>query len=158
MHLIHLTYWTSLVAQTMKNPPAMWQTQVQSLGGEDSLEKEMATHSRIFAWEVTWTEESGGLQSMVPQRVRYDWVTELMSMHARARAHTHAHTHTHTHTDTLIYVPHLLYPSLCRWTFRLLPYLGYCKQCCSEHWGACIFLDHVFLWIYALEWDYRVIW
>ena len=37
-----------------------------------------------------------------------------------------------------IYVPHLLYPFLCWWTFRLLPCLGYCKQCCSEHWGACI--------------------
>ena len=65
----------------------------------------MATHSRIFAWEVTWTEESGGLQSMVPQRVRYDWVTELMSMHARACAHTHAHTHTRTR----LYMYHIFF-------------------------------------------------
>ena len=52
-----------------------------------------------------------------------------------------------------IYVPHLLYPFLCWWTFRLLPCLGYYKQCCSEHWGTCIISDHVFLPIYAQEWD-----
>ena len=51
-----------------------------------------------------------------------------------------------------IHVLHLLYPSLCWWTFRLLPCLGYCKQCCNEHWGACTLLDHVFLWIYAQKW------
>ena len=56
-----------------------------------------------------------------------------------------------------VYVPHLLHPFICYWTFRLLPCLGYCKQCCNEHWGACILLDHVFLWIYAQEWDCRVI-
>ena len=54
----------SLVAQSVKNPPAMWETWVQSLGGEDPLEKEMATHSSILAWRIPWTEETGGLQSM----------------------------------------------------------------------------------------------
>ena len=48
--------------------------QVQSLGQEDPLEEEMATHSSIFAWEIPWTEEPGGSQSMGSQRVRYDWV------------------------------------------------------------------------------------
>ena len=47
-----------------------------------------------------------------------------------------------------MYAPHR-YPFLCRWTFRLLPCLGCCKQCCNELWGACILLVHVFLWIYA---------
>ena len=47
--------------------------QVQSLGWEDPLEKEMATHSSILAWRIPWTEEPGRLQSMVSQRVRYDW-------------------------------------------------------------------------------------
>ena len=47
-----------------KNPPAMQATQVRPLGQEDPLEKEMATHSTILAWEIPWTEESGGLQSM----------------------------------------------------------------------------------------------
>ena len=57
---------------TVKNLPAMQEMQVQSLGWEDPLEKEMATHSSIFAWEIPWTEESGGLQSMGLQRVRHD--------------------------------------------------------------------------------------
>ena len=48
----------------VKNLPAVQETQVQSLGREDPLEKEMATHSRILAWKIPWTEEPGGLQSM----------------------------------------------------------------------------------------------
>ena len=51
-----------LVAQTVKNLPAMRETRVQSLGQEDSLEKRMATHSSVLAWEIPWTEEPGGLQ------------------------------------------------------------------------------------------------
>ena len=51
------------MAQTVKNLPAMWETQVQFLGREDLLEKEMATHSSILVWEIPWTEKSGGLQS-----------------------------------------------------------------------------------------------
>ena len=62
----------SLVAQTVKNPPAMWETWVQSLGWEDPLEEGMATHSSILAWRIPWTEEPGGLQSMGPQRVGHD--------------------------------------------------------------------------------------
>ena len=52
--------------------PTMWENQVQSLGREDLLEKEMATHSSILAWRFPWTEQPGGLQSMVSQRVRHD--------------------------------------------------------------------------------------
>ena len=47
----------------VRNPPAMQETQVPSLGGEDPLEKEMATHSSIVAWRISWTEEPGGPQS-----------------------------------------------------------------------------------------------
>ena len=61
----------SLVAQTVKNLPAMQETQVQSLGWKDPLEEGMATHSRILAWEIPWSEEPGGLQSMGSQRVRH---------------------------------------------------------------------------------------
>ena len=61
--------WASLVAQTVKNLPAMQETQIQSLGQEDPVEKEMATHSSILAWIAPWTEEPGGLQSMGLQRV-----------------------------------------------------------------------------------------
>ena len=58
----------SLVAQRLKCLPAMRETWVQSLGQEDPLEKEMATHSSILAWRISWTEEPGGLQSMGLQR------------------------------------------------------------------------------------------
>ena len=64
--------WTSLVAQMVKRVPAMQESWVQSLGREDLLEKEMATHSSILVWEIPWTEEPGRLQSMGSQRVRYD--------------------------------------------------------------------------------------
>ena len=60
---------TSLVAQMLKRLPTMQETQVQSQGWED-LEKEMATHSSILAWKISWTEERGGLQSIGSQRVR----------------------------------------------------------------------------------------
>ena len=63
---------TSLVAQRIKHLPAMQDTQVQSLGWEDPLEKEMATYSSILAWRIPWTEEPGGLQSTGSQRVRHD--------------------------------------------------------------------------------------
>ena len=55
---------TSLVAQTVKRLPAMWETRVRSLGWEDLLEKETATHSSTLAWKIPWTEEPGRLQSM----------------------------------------------------------------------------------------------
>ena len=61
-----------LVAQMVKHLPAMRKTQVQSLGREDPLEKEMAAHSGILAWKIQWTEEHGRLQSMGLQRVRHD--------------------------------------------------------------------------------------
>ena len=67
----HIT-WASLVAQTVKNLPAMRETGVGSLGREDPLEKGMATRSTIVAWRIPWTEELGGLQSMGSQRVRHD--------------------------------------------------------------------------------------
>ena len=60
------------MAQTVKHLPAMQETGVQSLGQEDPLEKEMATHSSILAWKISWTEEPGRLQSMGSQRVRHD--------------------------------------------------------------------------------------
>ena len=63
---------TSLVAQTVKHLPTMWETRVRSLGREDLLEKEMATHSSILAWRIPWTEEPD-----TSQRVRHNWVTSL---------------------------------------------------------------------------------
>ena len=65
------------VAQTVKHLPIMQEIQVQSLGREDFLEKEMAPHSSVFAWKIPWMEESGRLQSMGLQRVGHDWATSL---------------------------------------------------------------------------------
>ena len=56
----------------VKHLPTMWETQVQSLGWEDPLEKGMATHSSLPAWRIPWTEEPGGLQSMESQRVGHE--------------------------------------------------------------------------------------
>ena len=64
--------WASLVAQMVKHLLAMQETWVQSLGWEDPLEKEMATHSSTLAWKIPWTEEPGRLQSMGSQRVGDD--------------------------------------------------------------------------------------
>ena len=60
------------MAQTVKNLPAMWETQVQSLGQGDTLEKEMAMHSSILACKIPWTEEPGGLQAIGLQRARHN--------------------------------------------------------------------------------------
>ena len=64
----------------------MQEMQVWSLGQEDPLEKEMETHSSIFAWKISWTEEPGGLPFMGLQRVGHDWLS----------AHTRTHTQLHT--------------------------------------------------------------
>ena len=56
------------MAHTVKNLPAMWETQVKSLDQEDSIAKGMSTHSSILAWKIPWTEEPGGLQSIGLQR------------------------------------------------------------------------------------------
>ena len=80
------SFWASLVAQMVNNPPAMLETWVQSLSWEDPLEEGMATHSSILAWRIPWTEEPGELQSMGLQRVGHNWVTK----------------HTHTHTFSLL--------------------------------------------------------
>ena len=72
MSLITYHIRDSLVAQSVKNLPAVQETRVRSLDWEDPLEKEMATHSSILAWKISWTEEPGGLQSLGSQRVGHD--------------------------------------------------------------------------------------
>ena len=74
---INFIWYMSLVTQTVKHLPTVWETWVRSLGQEDPLEKEMATHSSTLAWKIPWTEERSMLQSMGSQRVRHDWVTSL---------------------------------------------------------------------------------
>ena len=63
-HQVSTYIWASLVAQSVKTPPAMQETQAGSLGWEDTLKEEIATHSIILIWEISWTEEPRGLQSM----------------------------------------------------------------------------------------------
>ena len=75
----------SLVAQRVKNLPAMQETWVQSLGWEDPLEEEMATHSSILAWRIPWMEEPGGLQSI---RLQESAMTERLSHHHQLSVHT----------------------------------------------------------------------
>ena len=66
-------FWgASLVTQMVKSLPAMQETWLQSLGGEDPLGKKMVTHCSTLAWEIPWTEEPGGLQCMGSQRIRHD--------------------------------------------------------------------------------------
>ena len=72
-------HFVSLVVQKVKNPPAMKETSVGSLGWEDPVEEGTATHSSILAWRIPWTEEPGGLQSLGSQRVQHDWATDHIS-------------------------------------------------------------------------------
>ena len=72
-------YGASWMAQTVKNLPAMQETQVRSLGCEDTLEKGMAIHSNILAWRIPRTEEPGGLQSTGWQRVGHDSATNTFT-------------------------------------------------------------------------------
>ena len=98
LSIMETVLWGFPGGSDIKNLPAIQETQVQSLGQEDLLEKGMATHSSILAWRIPWTEEHHGLQSMGLQRIRHDWLT-----------HTQTHTHTfflslsvsHTHAHTL---------------------------------------------------------
>ena len=70
----YIDYGVSLVVQTVNNLSAMQETSVWSLGWEDSLEKGMATHFSILAWNIPWTKEPGGLQYTGSQRVGHNWV------------------------------------------------------------------------------------
>ena len=75
----YIAYCLASSGSMVKNPPAVWKMQVRSLGQEDPLEKDMATHSSILAWEIPWTGEPGGLQSMgsqesdMTERLNHDW-------------------------------------------------------------------------------------
>ena len=68
----YIVSWAFLMAEMVKNLPAMQETWVQSQAREDPLEKGMAIHSSVLAWGIPWTEEPGGLQSIESQRVRHD--------------------------------------------------------------------------------------
>ena len=92
---IHCIYKASLVAQRLKRLPGMWETWIWSLDREDTLEKEMVTHSSTLAWRIPWREEPGRLQSMGPHRVGHDWATSLILI-----VYTNTLTHIYSFTDT----------------------------------------------------------
>ena len=73
-------YWSSLLAQIVKNMPVMQETWIWSLGQEDPLKKGMAAHSSILAWRVSWTEEPGRLQSVESQRIGHNWATNTSTI------------------------------------------------------------------------------
>ena len=75
----------------VKRLSAMWENQVWSLGQEDPLEKEMATHSSTLAWKIPWIEEPGRLQSMGSKRVRHDWATSLYSLWSQDTCRVNLH-------------------------------------------------------------------
>ena len=100
---IHIHIWAFLVTQMVKNPPAMQETQVWSLGQEDPLEKGIFTHPSILAWRIPRTEEPGRLQSIGLQRFGYDCTTNIFTF-IYIYIHTHIYEHTHIYTHTHIYV------------------------------------------------------
>ena len=108
------TWRVSLVAQMIKNLTTMQETQVWSLGGEDPLEKEMATHSSILAWEIPWTGEPGGLQSLGSQKVGHYWVTNI-------------HTWELERTKTGLY--HLLANAIFTLSFKIKLTLLFVSEC-----------------------------
>ena len=101
----------------VKNPPAMQETWVQFMGQEDPLEKRMAIHSRILAWEIPWTEEPGGLQSIGLQRVGHDLATKsqlhtYLHLQPEAVGHQpsiHSSTHFHYQLSLLTHIAILFY-------------------------------------------------
>ena len=88
-----LNFWrvvkaTTLVVQLVNNLSTMWESRVRSLGQEDPLEKEMATHSSVLAWRIPWTEAPGQLQSMRLQRVRHNWLTNTFTFSSKQQTKT----------------------------------------------------------------------
>ena len=92
MILLHSRTKTSMVAQTIKRLPTMREPWVQSLGQEDLLEKEMATHSSVLAWKIPWTEEPGTLQSMGPKE--WEDTAERLHFHFQNQNHLKCPLHT----------------------------------------------------------------
>ena len=85
--------WASLIAQSVNNLPAVQEIRVWSLGQEDPLEKEMATHSSVLAWKIPWIEKPGGLQSMGSQRVRHDWAPNTYLLNPWKESHDQPRQH-----------------------------------------------------------------
>ena len=120
-------YRASLVAQMVKILPVMQETQVRSLGREDSLEKGMAIHSSILAWRIPWTQDPGGLQSMGSQIVRHNRLTNtythnILSQFSVWSLYSSLHPkHSPASHWHLINTVFLTPPSAQEWTYRRQP-------------------------------------
>ena len=139
---------TSLVAQTLKRLPTMQETWLQSLGQEDLLEKEMATHTSILAWKIPWMVEPGRLQSMGSQRVGQYWATLT---HSLCRFLGSSLTfYFYFLALSFLSQPFLIGESSCMWILA---------NCCSSElasfiWGHLLLLHHqgrVSLW-FRIRW------
>ena len=135
----------SLVAQTVKHLPTMQETRVRFLGWEDSLEKEMATHSNIPAWKIPWTEDPGGLQSM---GVKKSWTR--LSTHTNVLTKIIKELSTHTH-NTLISFPERSLQNLLS-SPKLLSFKGTFQGKCLKFMLsiAVIFLQEFQVWYHIL--------
>ena len=142
-----LQHRSSLVAQTVQNLPAMWETWVQSLGREDPLEKGMATHSSILAWRIPWTEEPGGPHPW--GRKGQDW-SEWARMHAGTRLAVSLRRAVHSVTH---HIPPQLSPRLSSSPVKMLRsvslalhFLLKISLICKLTWNLCTFLLLIFSW------------
>ena len=100
-------FWASLVAQMVKHLSAVQETQVQSLGWEDLLEKEMAAHCRTLAWKIPWMQKPGRLQSMGSQRVRHNWQLWWSASRSSMSDSLWPHelnNNTHTHSGLSLFI------------------------------------------------------
>ena len=133
-------FQSSLVAQTVKRLPTMWETRIWSLGQEDPLEEEMANYSSTLAWKIPWTGECGRLQSTGSQRVGHDWVISLF-FHFRVKAIT-----LPVACSTLHCLIHMLLLSFLSLSLLFTPFHPYSSTCCSSNtrgillcWGLSCF-------------------
>ena len=132
----------SLVAQRLKRLPAMQETWVWSLGWEDPLEKEMATHSSILAWRIPWTEEPGGLQSTGWQRIEHDWAISLSLSFM-----TNDVEHLFTGWWAI-----LLWGNVCSVSIQFLSVLFVCFWLCWVFVASRAFSLVAAIWGYSLVW------
>jgi len=109
-----IVYLVILVTQIVKNPPAMWETWVRSLGWEHPLEKCMDIHSSIQAWRIPWTEEPGGLLSMGLQRIKHDWASKhsIYSIHPSIHLSIYPSIHTCIHPSIHLSIHLSIHPSI----------------------------------------------